>query len=278
MAALLSIVTISFFLEMAIVKPSINLIAKGFAGAGIFNSDPSYWLSAMGILGATIMPHNLYLHSHLAKQRVSKCNVEDRSTPKQKVNYLSIDLVVALSIAFVVNSSILIVSAAAFHKMSSPIVPKSIEDAAYLLKNTMGTLSFVVFGTALLISGLCSTITGTLAGQIVFEGFLNLELTPWKRRLLTRSLAIIPALMIILISGKQAFEKMLFYSQVVLSFQLPFAIIPLCVFAFSQKVLIDYKEEYDNRVCLYVLRLLSIIVVIAVCALNIITVVLSVRN
>jgi manganese transport protein len=273
MAGLLTAITTSFLLQMFIVKPDFGLVMKGLTTVKLNTRDSTYWLCILGILGATVMPHNLYLHSFLAKNKVKKMeereyvpeleSVSSSCGDNVKVWYLILDLMIALSIAFLANAGILIVSAAAFYKDQSQLGhPKSIEDAAYLLKSTMGTASFLLFGTSLLASGLTSTITGTLAGQIVFEGFWDFAMAPWKRRLITRSLAIVPAIIIVYTLGSDALERMLVYSQVVLSFQLPFAVIPLAIFAFD-----DHFKWCSGTD--FALKIITIIVTVTICLLNI---------
>jgi manganese transport protein len=185
---------------------------------------------AIGILGATVMPHNLYLHSALVQSRKI-----DRSPKglKQAMKYNLIDSVVALNCAFFVNAAILIVAAATFH--SRGLVVTEIEQAHQLLDGLLGSRwAPAAFAIALICAGQSSTITGTLAGQITMEGFLHFRMRPWLRRLITRSLAIVPAVIVISISGDTGTYKLLIFSQVILSMQLPFAVIPLVKFTSSR--------------------------------------------
>lgn len=272
MIGLLCAITLAFLLQMFIVKPSIVSILEGLTTVKILKREPKYWMCILGILGATVMPHNLYLHSYLIKSKTKYQEAEDQIQDDNSTFYFTIDLIIALSIAFLVNSGILIVAAAAFHKVAEQQNEfKSIEDAAYLLKENMGMLSFILFGATLLASGLTSTLTGTLAGQIVFEGFLNVEMAIWKRRLVTRSLAIAPAVIMIYCAGNDAFQKMLLYSQVILSIQLPFAVIPLAMFAFDEPLLqftgISRREK--------VLKILTILIVLIICGLDIAAIIVN---
>ncbi|HEY1007759.1 MAG TPA: Nramp family divalent metal transporter [Sphingobacteriaceae bacterium] len=217
------IVGISFLTEMFIVKPEAAEVLSGFTPS-VLSGNALY--IAIGIIGATVMPHNLYLHSSLVQTR----KVEQ--TPKgirDALKYNLIDTSIALNLAFFVNAAILVLAATAFYKNGLFEVAE-IEDAYRLLEGIFGSLSPTLFAVALIASGQSSTITGTLAGQIVMEGHLNLRIQPWLRRLLTRLLAIVPAFFTILYYGEDALGDLLVLSQVVLSLQLGFAIIPLIHF------------------------------------------------
>jgi manganese transport protein len=182
---------------------------------------------AIGILGATVMPHNLYLHSSIVQTRAFGVSPGDR---REALRYAVFDSTLALSFALFVNAAILILGAAAFHTRGLHNVAE-ISDAYKLLSPVLGvSLASTVFACALLASGQNSTLTGTLAGQIVMEGFLNIRLKPWVRRLITRALAITPAVLVIGIAGEGKVTPLIVLSQVILSFQLPFAIIPLIQF------------------------------------------------
>ena len=182
---------------------------------------------AMGILGATVMPHNLYLHSSIVQTRAWNTSVEDK---KQAIKYATIDSSVALSMAFFVNAAIMVVAAAVFHRAGRYDVG-DIRDAYQLLSPLLGTTAAsVLFAVALLCSGQNATLTGTLAGQIVMEGFINLRLRPWLRRLITRLIAIVPAIIVTVLYGERGTGPLLILSQVVLSLQLPFAVFPLVAF------------------------------------------------
>lgn len=271
--ALMSIVGGCFLIQVLLVKPDWKEVALGFIprSTQLF-TDKDALFSALGIIGATVMPHNLYLHSSIVKYRLppplpkfkaddSDCEdeggadeevasfterpVEDLkrtevnesrywSTLKSIIRYNTVDTLIALFLALLINAAILIVSAAAFNARGKTDV-KHIEDASELMKQWLGKGASILFGLALLAAGQSSTVTGTLAGQIVFEGFLRMRMAPWLRRIVTRVVAIVPAVLIIYWAGEESINKLLLYSQVVLSFQLPFAIVPLIIFAFPSK-------------------------------------------
>lgn len=222
--SLIGLIGVSFLIELLIAKPSVSEIARGII-PGIENEDALY--IAIGIIGATVMPHNLYLHSSLVQTRAF-----GKSEPeiKKAIRFNILDSAVALNLALFVNAAILILSAATFFKAGRHDVV-DILDAHQLLAPMLGSgLAPMLFAIALIAAGQSSTITGTLAGQVVMEGYLNLRLTPWVRRLITRLIAIVPAFFVILLSGEQATGKLLIFSQVVLSLQLGFAIVPLIHF------------------------------------------------
>jgi manganese transport protein len=210
-----------YALEMILSRPDLGGILLGFRPTPL-SSDALY--VSIGILGATVMPHNLYLHSSLVQTRA-----HDRSPAglKQAIRFNTIDTIVALGAAFFVNAAILILAASAFQG-HGPV--RELEDAHKLLGSLLKGAAPTAFAVALLASGQSSTITGTLAGQIVMEGFLNIRIAPWLRRLITRTLAIVPALFLIGASGGKNTNDLLVLSQVVLSMQLSFAIFPLLIF------------------------------------------------
>ena len=238
-----------FAVEIALSRPDLaevfrHLLPRGPDGKpSLFQHDPAQGWSvlglrgdslyiAIGILGATVMPHNLYLHSALVQSRVVAQTTEGK---REAVRMNAIDSAVALNLAFFVNAAILVVSAAVFHFSGHQDVAR-IEDAHRLLAPLLGTtLASVLFAVALLSSGQSSTITGTLAGQVVMEGFLRLRIQPWLRRLISRSLAIIPAALVIGLHGENAVDSLLVLSQVVLSLQLSFAVIPLVAFTSDRR-------------------------------------------
>lgn len=224
------IVGVSFLVEMFIVQPSGLEMAQAFKPS-VLSGDALY--IAIGIIGATVMPHNLYLHSSLVQTRHIEKSVKGI---KDALKFNLIDTTIALNLAFLVNSAILILAAAAFYKNGLFEVAE-IQDAYKLLDNIFGSLAPTLFAVALIAAGQSSTITGTLAGQIVMEGHLNLRIQPWIRRLLTRLLAIIPAFITILYFGEDALGELLVLSQVVLSLQLGFAIIPLIHFNSDKKLM-----------------------------------------
>ena len=225
--ALLVVIAGCFAFELAIAQPSIAAIAGGLIPRAEIITNPAMLYIAIGILGATVMPHNLYLHSSIVQTRAFD---QDEAGKRDAVRHATIDSTVALFLALFINASILILAAAAFHVNGRTDVAE-IDQAYRLLSPTLGAgAASVVFAVALLASGQNSTITGTLAGQIVAEGFLNLKLPLWLRRSVTRLLAIVPAVIVVALYGGQGATQLLVLSQVVLSLQLPFAIVPLVRF------------------------------------------------
>jgi manganese transport protein len=224
---LIATIAACFAYEMFFAQPLWREAAQGILPrAEIFRNREMLYI-AIGILGATVMPHNLYLHSSIVQTRAFGISVGDR---REAFRYAVFDSTLALSFALFVNAAILILGAAAFHTRGLHNVAE-ISDAYKLLSPVLGvSLASTVFACALLASGQNSTLTGTLAGQIVMEGFLNIRLKPWVRRLITRSLAITPAVLVIGIAGEGKVTSLIVLSQVILSFQLPFAIIPLIQF------------------------------------------------
>lgn len=228
--SLIFIVGLSFLIEMIIVKPDMPELARGFIPTAL-NHDALY--IAIGIIGATVMPHNLYLHSSLVQTRkIDRSDTGIRSAIK--FNFW--DTTIALNLAFFVNAAILILAASAFFRNGYHQIAE-IEDAHKLLSNIFGPLAPKLFAIALIAAGQSSTITGTLAGQIIMEGHLNLRIAPWLRRLLTRMLAIIPAFLTLLYAGETGLSRLLVLSQVILSLQLGFAVIPLIHFTSDKKTM-----------------------------------------
>ena len=221
---LVATIGFSFFIQMFIAKPDLSYAIKGFVPSKL---SPEALYIAVGIIGATVMPHNLYLHSALVQTRKIDRNV---SGIKKSIFYNFIDSVVALNAAFFVNAAILILAATAFYTTGHKEVAK-IEEAHTLLAPLLGSkLAPILFAIALIAAGQSSTVTGTLAGQIVMEGYLKIRLNPWIRRLLTRLVAIIPAILVIGLMGEDRVDALLIFSQVILSLQLGFAVIPLIHF------------------------------------------------
>lgn len=230
--SLITIIGVCFAVEMFLSKPEIGGIVSGFIPTAEIVKNPEMLYIALGILGATVMPHNLYLHSSIVQTRKYE---ETPLGKRMAIKYATIDSTVALMLALFVNAAILILSAAAFHTNGHTEVA-DIQDAYRLLNPLLGTgLASVLFGVALLASGQNSTLTGTLAGQIVMEGFLNIRLKPWLRRLVTRLIAIVPAVIVIGLYGEQGTTDLLILSQVILSLQLSFAVIPLVKFTGDKK-------------------------------------------
>jgi len=222
--ALVAMVGFSFFAEMIFAQPQLGEVVKGFIPS-LPDNDALY--IAIGIIGATVMPHNLYLHSALVQTR----KIGNLATDiKRAIKFNFIDSAIALNLAFFVNAAILILAATAFYKNGLFEIAE-IQDAHRLLAPMLGTKwAPILFAVALIAAGQSSTITGTLAGQIIMEGYLNLRIQPWVRRIITRSMAVIPSLLAIYYMGESATGKLLILSQVILSMQLGFAIVPLIHF------------------------------------------------
>ncbi|MCC7118785.1 MAG: Nramp family divalent metal transporter [Anaerolineales bacterium] len=219
--SLVGTIGVAFFIEIILGQPDWGGIVRGFVPT---LPDANALYIAIGILGATVMPHNLYLHSSLVQTRKIG---RDSEEVKKTLRWNTIDTTFSLNIAFFINAAILVMAASVFHKNGYFEVAE-IQDAYHLLEPLVGaSIAPIAFAIALLASGQSSTITGTLAGQIVMEGYLNLRIRPWLRRLITRLLAVVPAVLVIAHFGENATGAMLVLSQVVLSLQLPFAIIPL---------------------------------------------------
>jgi manganese transport protein len=223
---LIATVGACFLFEIILSKPPLVEVMRGFIPSGQIVSDPSMLYIAIGILGATVMPHNLYLHSSIVQTRQYEETVDGR---REAVRFAFIDSTIALSFALFINAAILVIAAATFHRTGHTGVAE-IQDAFKLLTPLLGGGASVVFACALLASGQNSTLTGTLAGQIVMEGFLNIRLRPWLRRLITRGIAIVPAVIVAILYGESGTAKLLVLSQVILSMQLSFAVFPLVSF------------------------------------------------
>ncbi len=227
--SLVGTIGVSMFIEIMLGQPDWGGIVRGFVPS---LPDAAALYIAVGILGATVMPHNLYLHSALVQSRKIGHRPEDI---KEAIRWNTIDSALALNLAFLINAAIMIMSAAIFYRNGYHGVTE-IEDAYRLLEPILGTtIAPLAFAIALLASGQSSTITGTLAGQIIMEGYLNLRIRPWLRRLITRLLAVTPAVIAIALYGEGATTELLVLSQVVLSLQLPFAVIPLIHFVSSRR-------------------------------------------
>ncbi|HUR66398.1 MAG TPA: Nramp family divalent metal transporter [Chitinophagaceae bacterium] len=227
--ALVAVIGLSFLINILLARPPMGEVVTGFIPTHLNNSE---LYIAIGIIGATVMPHNLYLHSALVQTR--KIKRDDAGIKKAlKLNF--IDSAIALNLAFFVNAAILILAATVFYKTGRTDVAEIKQ--AYELLPVLGTAAPILFAVALIASGQSSTITGTLAGQIVMEGYLKLRIAPWIRRLMTRMIAIIPAVVVILINGESNIDSLLILSQVILSLQLGFAIIPLIHFTSDKKTM-----------------------------------------
>lgn len=250
--SLIFIVGLSFLIEMIIVKPDLPELAKGFLPTAM-NNDALY--IAIGIIGATVMPHNLYLHSSLVQTR--KIDRSDKGI-RSALKFNLWDTTIALNLAFLVNAAILILAASAFFRNGYHQIAE-IEDAHKLLSNIFGSLAPKLFAIALIAAGQSSTITGTLAGQIIMEGHLNLRIAPWLRRLLTRMLAIIPAFLTLLYAGETGLSRLLVLSQVVLSLQLGFAVIPLIHFTSDKLTMGNFVIKPYIKVLAWLCALLIVV-------------------
>jgi manganese transport protein len=248
-------IALCFAAEILYSHPSVAAIAAGFVPQKQIIANPDMLYIAMGILGATVMPHNLYLHSSIVQTR----RIEPTTAGKREaIHYATLDSTIALMSALFINAAILIVAAATFHKAGKTNVAE-IQDAYKLLSPMLGApIASVLFALALLASGQNSTLTGTLAGQIVMEGFLQIRMRPWLRRLVTRALAIVPAVIVAAPYGEQGTAKLLVLSQVVLSLQLSFAVVPLVLFTSDKKKM----GEFVNSLWLGVLAWIVTILII----------------
>lgn len=224
---LVFIILICFGYQMVVSKPEIFPLLKGLIPQQEIVTNPSMLYIAIGILGATVMPHNLYLHSSIVQTRNYSRTDEGK---KEAIKFATIDSTASLMLAFLINGAILIVAAATFYTSGHHQIA-DITDAHKMLEPLLGTsLASIAFAVALLASGQNSTLTGTLAGQIVMEGFLRLRLKPWLRRLITRIIAVVPAFVVTLLYGEKGSSELLVLSQVILSMQLGFAVVPLVMF------------------------------------------------
>ena len=225
--ALVLVVGLCFLFEIVVSRPDARGVALGFLPSLDIIRQPGMLYIAIGILGATVMPHNLYLHSSIVQTRRYEESAEGK---REAVRFAFLDSTIALSIALFINAAILIVAAATFHRSGHTQVAE-IQDAYQLLSPLLGVgVASTVFALALLASGQNSTLTGTLAGQIVMEGFLDIRMRPWLRRLLTRGVAIVPAAITAVLYGESGTARLLVFSQVILSLQLSFAVFPLVMF------------------------------------------------
>ncbi len=225
--ALIATIGVCFAIELFLAKPDLLGMGAGLIPRGEVVTNPAMLYIAIGILGATVMPHNLYLHSSIVQTRHV---LPDEASKREAIRFATLDSTLALLFAFFINGAILILAAATFHSTGHQDVA-DIGDAYHLLAPLLGTgIASALFAVALLASGQNSTITGTLAGQIVMEGFLNIRLPPWLRRLITRLIAIIPAVIVTALYGEKGIGALLILSQVVLSLQLSFAVVPLVKF------------------------------------------------
>jgi manganese transport protein len=251
---LIATIGLCFLFELVLARPDLGAVARGFIPHASVVTNPAQLYIAISILGATVMPHNLYLHSSIVQTRSYE---ETPSGKREAIRFAFLDSTIALTFALFINAAILIVAAAIFHTTGHTEVAE-IEDAYKLLTPLLGVGgASLVFALALLASGQNSTLTGTLAGQIVMEGFLDVRLRPWLRRLITRGLAIVPAVIVTALYGAHGTAQLLVLSQVVLSLQLSFAVIPLVQFTSSRSKM----GEFVNRRWLIVLAWVATILI-----------------
>jgi len=256
--ALVATVGLCFLFELIVSRPELDGVFRGFVPNPVILRDPEMLYIAIGILGATVMPHNLYLHSSIVQTRKYDLSQEGK---REAVRFAFVDSTIALSFALFINAAILIVAAATFHRSGNTQVAE-IQDAYQLLTPLLGVgAASIVFALALLASGQNSTLTGTLAGQIVMEGFLNIRIRPWLRRLITRAIAIVPAAIVAILYGESGTAKLLVLSQVVLSLQLSFAVFPLVMFTSDR----EKMGEFANSTWL---KVLAYLVAFVIAALN----------
>ncbi|HEX4695478.1 Nramp family divalent metal transporter [Sphingomonas sp.] len=253
-ATLLVVVAGCFAYEVWLARPIWGAVAAGFVPRGEIFANPAMLYIAIGILGATVMPHNLYLHSSVVQTRAIA-----QGDRRSAIRYATADTVIALGFAFLINAAILILAAATFHSAGRTGVA-DIEEAYRLLSPMLGAgAASVVFALALLASGQNSTVTGTLAGQIAMEGFLDLRLPLWGRQLVTRLLAIVPAVGVIAVAGEAATTSLLVLSQVVLSLQLPFAVIPLVAFTSDKTLMGEFASPVALRVAAWLVAAMIVV-------------------
>jgi len=254
-AGLIFLTGACFAYELLVAQPSLSGMFGGLLPSPKIVVDPEMLYIAIGILGATVMPHNLYLHSSIIQTRAFQRNEEGK---KLAIKFATIDSTGALFFAFFINAAILVVSAAAFHGTQYQGIA-DINDAYKLLTPVLGaSFASIAFGIALLASGQNSTLTGTMAGQIVMEGFLDLRLRPWVRRLLTRMIAIVPAAFVAGFFGSRGVGELLILSQVILSLQLGFAVVPLVMFTSDRTKM---GQFVNGRVLKSIAWLITIIIV-----------------
>jgi manganese transport protein len=257
-----------FAFELLLARPEIAAVMRGFIPSPEIVSDPAKLYIAIGILGATVMPHNLYLHSSIVQTRRYAENADGK---REAVRFAFIDSTIALSSALFINAAILIVAAATFHASGHAEVAE-IQDAHKLLTPLLGvTGASTVFALALLASGQNSTLTGTLAGQIVMEGFLDIRLRPWVRRLITRSIAIVPAVIVSIVAGESGTARLLVFSQVLLSLQLSFAVFPLVQFTSERAKMGEFTNPFW-------LKTTAWLVAVVIAALNAWLLITTLRN
>lgn len=255
-AGLMFIILVCFGYEVIISKPEINAILGGLIPQKEIITNPAMLYIGIGILGATVMPHNLYLHSSIVQTRDY---TRDKEGKKEAIKFATLDSTVSLLLAFFINAAILILAAATFHTTGNQHIA-DIHDAYKMLTPILGaSMASIAFAIALLASGQNSTLTGTLAGQIVMEGFLNIRLKPWLRRLITRLIAVIPALIVTIIYGEQGTTDLLVLSQVILSMQLSFAVVPLVMFTNDKAKMGEFANKAFLKICVWIITIVIIV-------------------
>ena len=241
---LMLIVSFSLGYQVLLAAPDWREAAAALAVAPALHADPEMLYLAMGIVGATIMPHNLYLHSAIVQTRAFGRQANEK---REALRFATIDIVIALSFALVINASLLVLAAAALYRLGVGVVPTGVEEIhATLAGVLMSPLAPTLFAIALLCCGLSSSFTATMAGQVVMEGFINWRIAPWARRLATRLFAIIPASAFLLYSGSDKAGALLVTTQVVLAVQLPFALVPLLLLCRSRAIMGDMRLRGIN--------------------------------
>jgi manganese transport protein len=256
---LLGVIAVCFAIQIVLADPNWGAVLRGFAPTTEIVTNPEMLYLALGILGATVMPHNLYLHSGIVQTRAYGHSLPEK---REALKFATIDSTVALMFALLVNASILILAAAAFHATGRTAVAE-LGEAHSLLAPLLGlAIAPTLFGVALLCCGINSTVTATLAGQIVMEGFLNIKLPPWLRRLITRAIAIVPAAIVTIWFGESGTAQLLILSQVVLSLQLSFAVFPLVMFTAS-------KAKMGELVAPLWLVVFASVIAVVIAALNV---------
>jgi len=233
---LLGVIAVCFAVQIAMADPDWAAVIKGFAPTTQVVTNPEMLYLALGIIGATVMPHNLYLHSGVVQTRRYGESVPER---REAITLATIDSTIALMFALLINASILILAAATFNKIGKTDVAELDQVHSFLAPLLGSAIAPTLFGIALLCCGLNSTVTATLSGQIVMEGFLDIKLPPWARRLVTRAIAIVPAAVVTIWYGEKGTAQLLILSQVILSLQLPFAIVPLVMFTADRRKMGD---------------------------------------
>lgn len=239
--AMIVLIISCFAIEIALAAPEIGPLLRGYFPSPEIIGNPDMFYLAIGILGATVMPHNLYLHTALVQSRMIGDTVEAKT---EAIRFAGIDSTIALTIALIINSSILILAAATFHEAGKTDIAQ-IQDAYKLLAPMLGLgLASTLFAVALLASGLNSTVTATLSGQVVMQGFLQFRMPMWLRRLTTRLVAIVPAIIITWLYQESGTTELLVLSQVILSLQLPFAVVPLMMFVSSPRLMAGFMPPH----------------------------------